>query len=34
MKLLAFLLGFGSGFFGGLGKRYGSKPRARTYKLK
>ena len=34
MKLLAFILGFISGFFGGLGKRYSSKPRARTYKLK
>lgn len=34
MKLLAFILGFGSGFFGGLGKKYSSKPRAKTYRLK
>ena len=34
MKLLAFILGVGSGFLGSLGKKYSSKPRARTYKLK
>ena len=34
MKLLAFIFGFISGFFGGLGKKYGSKPRARHYNLK
>ena len=34
MKLLAFILGFGSGFFGGLGKKYSAKPRAKTDRLK
>jgi hypothetical protein len=34
MKLLAFILGFGGGFFGGLGKKYKPTNRTRTYKLK
>lgn len=34
MKLLAFILGFGSGFLGDLGSKYYSKPRTKTYKLK
>ncbi len=34
MKVLAVIFGFLSGFFGGIFKAFGSKPRKRHYKLK